>query len=82
MPQFLAYLFTPSSRFDVAHCVRDVRAKDRTAILHLYFADCRYSFRFINFGRLRELIAPEESETVTEKNRRKKRVTAAKRRCT
>lgn len=60
----------PSPWFGVAQCVRDVRAKDRSAILHLYFADCRYSFRFINFDRvrLRELIAPDERDRA-EKNR-------------
>jgi len=46
-----------------------MRAKDRSAILHLYFADCRYSFRFINFDRLRELIAPEERDGNREKSK-------------
>jgi len=55
-----------------------MRAKDWSTIPHLYFADCRYSFRFINFDRLRELIAPKEQDG-TEKNRGKKRITATRR---
>lgn len=82
-PSHLPSPTRPSSWFGVAHCVRDVRAKDRSAILHLYFADCRYSFRFINLDRvsLRELIArPRDGNG--EKSRREKRITAARRRCT